>query len=376
VTLTVLNVAFPYAPVSADPVGGAEQVLAHIDQVLVAAGHRSIVIAVEGSQTAGDLVPLSRAACRIGCGLREETYRAVRQAIAHTTTSRTIDVIHLHGVDFASYLPPPGTAVVVSLHLPLEWYPAAALRISRPCTWLQPVSHSQTRVASADLGLLPPIENGVKADAFPRVDKRSFALLLGRVCPEKGFHEALDAAELAGVPLLLAGTLFPWPEHQSYFKRQIVPRLNHRRRWIGPVAGSRKRWLLAAARCVLVPSLASETSSLVAMEALAAGTPVIAYSNGALPDIVEHGVTGYIVEHASAMAEAIGATGRIDPEACRQAARDRFPLERSMAAYLNLYRQVSAASAAMGRANLELHTRTWPAHPRLSESTTRDNLHR
>src|SRR3954447_6735961 len=108
VGLTVLNVAYPFAPVGADATGGAEQVLSHIDQALVSAGHHSIVIACEGSQTAGTLIPVPRPA-----GLLDDeaitTARAWnRRAIESALERWPIDIVHLHGVDFQSYLPPAG----------------------------------------------------------------------------------------------------------------------------------------------------------------------------------------------------------------------------------------------------------------------------
>lgn len=346
--LTIVNVAFPFAPVTRDPVGGAEQVLAHLDRALVAAGHRSIVIAAEGSDTAGRLVAMP---CEREPSIergRLRTYDAVRTALGRLLREEAVDVVHLHGVDFHAYLPPAGVPVLVTLHLPLEWYPERALNNGRADTWLLPVSQAQADRASAGLPLLPPIRNGVEMRARSDVKKRPFALMLGRICPEKGFHEALRAAKLADAPLLLAGVVFPWAEHERYFETEILTRLDARRRWIGPATGVRKHRLLAAASCVLVPSLANETSSLVAMESLAAGTPVIAYNRGALPEIVEHGVTGYIVRDAVEMADAMRAIDRLSSEACRRAARERFSLERSMAAYLQLYANLtcSARSAA------------------------------
>ena len=143
------------------------------------------------------------------------------------------------------------------------------------------------------------------------------------------------------MPLLLAGQTFPYDAHESYFAREIAPRLDRARRFIGPIGLVRKRRLLSAARCLLLPSLAPETSSLVAMEALACGTPVIALPSGALPEIVEHGRTGFIVSDEQEMAEAIPAAARIEPEVCRAAARERFSLVRTVERYFALYRQLA-----------------------------------
>ncbi len=141
---------------------------------------------------------------------------------------------------------------------------------------------------------------------------------------------------------MIAGAAFPYPEHQHYLRTCILPRLDRTRRWIGPVAGWQKKRLIAQARCVLVPSKARETSSLVAMEAIAAGTPVIAYRSGALVEIVEDGHTGFVVDGIDAMAAAVAKVGRIDPETCRRSARERFPLARMTRAYLDRYAELAA----------------------------------
>ena len=231
--------------------------------------------------------------------------------------------------------------MLATLHLPLAWYPAGALAPRRPNTWLHPVSRSQAETAPPGAAIAEPIENGVDL-ATPSVRERGPALVLGRICPEKGIDDAIAAAARAGVSLLIAGTAFPYRAHRQYLETCIVPRLGPACRWIGAVAGERKKRLLAQARCVLVPSKVAETSLLVAMEAIAAGTPVIAYRNGALPEIVEDGRTGWIVDGIDAMAAAIDATDRIDSEACRQRACERFALERMTRAYLARYAELAA----------------------------------
>ncbi|MES2404378.1 MAG: glycosyltransferase [Pseudomonadota bacterium] len=342
-SLRVLSVAFPFAPVSADPVGGAEQVLAQIDRHLVERGHESVVIAPSGSSVHGRLVALPTPAGEWNDAMRARQHACVRAAIQRTLAQSRFDLVHCHGVDFADYLPPPGIPLLVTLHLPLDRYPPAALRSRRPLTWLQPVSREQSRDAPLDLGLLPPIRNGVADNPFAlRARTCGTALALGRICPEKGFDDAIRAARVADVELCIAGTVFPWPEHMRYAQEVISPMLDARRRWIGALHGLRKQWWLARARCVLVASHARETSSLVAMEALAAGTPVIAYPVGAIPELIEDGVTGFLVDGPRELAAAIRRVGAIDRRTCLRAARDRCRLAHTLAAYLALYLRLIA----------------------------------
>lgn len=340
--LTVLSVAYPLAPVSPDAVGGAEQVLSQLDMALTRAGHRSIVAACEGSVTAGTLLATPAASGVLDENVRRWVGEQHRQAIRRALDRWPIDVVHLHGVDFYTYLPPPGVPTLVTLHLPPSWYPPEVFRLRRPRTYLQCVSPAQRRACPPGAALLPDIENGVPTEALTaRHAKRRFVMMLGRICPEKGFHLGLDAAARARMPALLAGEVFRYEAHERYFRQEVAPRLDGLRRFIGPVGLARKRRLLSAARCLLAPSLAPETSSLVAMEALACGTPVVAFPSGALPDIVEHGKTGFLVQDERQMADAIVAASRLDPGVCRQTARQRFSLDRMTQQYVAVYRSLA-----------------------------------
>ncbi len=340
--LTVLSVGYPLAPVGGDTSGGAEQIVTRLDAALTRRGHRSIVVAPAGSQVTGQLVATLNPGGPLDEPVLLASQAAHRAAIAAALRRWRVDLVHLHGIDFHAYLPPEGPPALVTLHLPLDWYPREALRPRRPGTWLHCVSAAQRRTAPRDLQLVPDVPNGVDVDALAcRHAKRGFALALGRICPEKGFHLALDAARISGTPLLLAGEVFRYAAHEAFFRHEVAPRLDPQRRYIGPVGFARKRRLLAAARCLLVPSLVAETGSLVAMEAMACGTPVIAFPNGALADVVEHGVTGFLVRDAKEMAAAIRAASGIDPEACRAVARSRFSAARMVARYLALYHQLA-----------------------------------
>ena len=348
--LTILSVAYPLAPVGPDAVGGAEQVLTALDSALISAGHQSLVVACEGSKTQGTLFPIHISGSSLAETL-ESTDAQQRAAIKQLLRDHPVDLVHLHGLNFLKYMPPEDVPVVVTLHLPPSYYPPETFSLRRPGTFLHCVSRTQRRSCPPNAQLLPEIENGVafSEQRTPHA-KRNFCLALGRICPEKGFHLAIAAAELARMPLLIGGQIFDFPTHHEYFNKEIAPRCNGPIRFIGPVGLTRKRRLLSAARCLLVPSLAQETSSLVAMEALACGTPVIAFPSGALPEIVEHGRTGFIVNDAREMAEAIHAARSLDPRVCIEAARTRFPAERMVQRYLDMYQRLATATQARGRA--------------------------
>jgi glycosyltransferase involved in cell wall biosynthesis len=351
VTLTILSVAYSLAPVGPDAVGGAEQVLAQLDRALVDAGHRSIVVARDDSRTAGTLVPVPAQTGVLDDGARQRAWQAHREAIATALRRWPVDLVHLHGVDCAAYLPPPGVPALITLHLPPTWYPAETLSPTRPGTWLHCVSAAQHAACPESPSLLPTIDNGVPVEALAaRHAPRAFALVLGRICPEKGVHLAVEAAKRADASLLIAGEVFPYEAHRRYFADEVQPRLDARRRFIGPVGFARKRRLLTAARCLLVPSLAPETSSLVAREALACGTPVIGFPHGALPDTIEHGRTGFLVDGVDGMADAIGLARNLDSALCRRVARERFSLDGMTARYFNLYRRLARPDRAAARA--------------------------
>jgi glycosyltransferase involved in cell wall biosynthesis len=345
VSLTVLSVAHPFAAVGPDAVGGAEQVLTQLDGALVAAGHGSIVVASAGSRTSGLLVKTDAPAGKITDLQRQLTWAEHRRNVARALSCHPVDLVHIHGIDFHAYLPPPGAApVLVTLHLPPSWYAPQVFEPARADVHLHCVSRTQHRVCPAGAQLLPPIENGVPLRALNcRCSKRGFALSLGRICPEKNVHVALDAGRLARVAVLVAGQVFPYESHERYFREELAPRLDRERRFIGPVGFRRKRRLLTAARCLLLPTIAPETSSLAAMEALACGTPVVAFATGALPEIIDDGITGFLVRNAAEMAEAIEACDGIDPERCRVIARERFSAEGMIGKYFDLYEQLRRA---------------------------------
>ena len=183
-------------------------------------------------------------------------------------------------------------------------------------------------------------------DVELRPEKGNYVIAMGRICPEKGFHLAVDAATRAGVPLILAGTVFGYPAHHDYFANVLQPKLNGMHRFIGPVGVRRKEELLAGAQCLLIPSLVSETSSLVAMEALGCGTAVVAFRVGALPEIVVEGETGYLVDTPEQMADAIHSARQLSPSLCRENAIAHFSAQNMIDRYFKLYEELARAPAA------------------------------
>ena len=334
---TVLSVAYPLAPVSLATTGGAEQVLASIDSALVRAGHRSIVIARGDSLILGELVGIPVMESLLDDEAKVRAQSATRDAITRTLSGTHIDLVQLHGIDFASYIPDTTVPVLATLHLPPEWYPPEIFssRLALHC-----VSESQHRSCPPASNLLPPIPNGVDLNLYrPAFEPGHYVLLVARICPEKGIHLAIKACDEAEVPLIIAGDLFPYTEHVEYFEREVRPRIDGRKvRWIGRVAPERKRYLMSGARCVLITSLVQETSSLVAMEAAACGTPVVALPAGALPEVVADGTTGLITTE---LAKGIADVSRIDRKSCREHAEHWFDIGRTLERYFDLYSRLT-----------------------------------
>ena len=231
--------------------------------------------------------------------------------------------------------------MLATLHLPLDWYPPAVFE-HQPYR-LNCVSRSQ----AADTHL-PVIPNGIDLSPYAAepTRPRDRLVFLGRICPEKGPHTALQVAHRLDLPLVIAGPVHPYPDHESYFRDKVQPLLDQRRRYVGAVGIPGKTRLLASAQCLLIPSSVAETSSLVAMEAIASGAPVVAFRSGALPEVVDHGRTGFVVDSVEEMAEAVQRCTRpssntgLSPETSREIARRRFRAERMVADYLEFYKKL------------------------------------
>lgn len=358
----ILSVAFPYAVIGPRAVGGAEVVCSQIEAAMSSLGFRSVVVAHADSVPRGRLYGTRVPAGTITDELRAEVEAAHQVNIERALEDNSIGLVHMHGMDFHRYRISGTMPVLVTLHLPPSWYPEAIWDLPENYH-LVCVSASQRRdCPERAQKRLTVVGNGVAMPPLRslRTEGR-YALMLSRICPEKNLHAGLDAARLAGLPVLLGGEVFPYAAHEQYFREEIEPRLtsvgevheSHGRgrdghslaRFLGPVTQAEKERVLSRAACLLLPSLAPETSSLVAMEALAAGVPVIGMAVGAVPEIIEHGRTGFLVapdEAATqAMAEAIRRLPELSRAACRAAAEAQFPFERMLDGYSAMYRSLA-----------------------------------
>jgi glycosyltransferase involved in cell wall biosynthesis len=208
------------------------------------------------------------------------------------------------------------------------------------------ISHRQ-RASMPDLPVVTTIHHGIDATRYPFVArKQPYLLCVSRICPEKGCHLAIAASRSAGMPLKLAGLIEPTEEGKRYFHEQIEPQLGHDVEYLGEVGAEEKSRLMSNATALLFPAVWPEPFGLVAIEALACGTPVIASSAGALPEIIRDGLDGFLADGVQEMAAALRRIDTIDPAVCRRRVEDAFDSGRMTDQYQDAYRAISDSPTA------------------------------
>lgn len=347
---SILYVSYPLLPVSEASAGGAEQVLWALEREAVRKGLRTTVAACTGSNVAGELLETGAAVEALDAFEAREAEHSAR--IVQECRDRRFSLIHDHSGHFFRHAAEVNVPVLATLHLPRSFYPQDHFSDLAPNVYFNCVSERQFSSFRDLPRMLPTATNGIALDVFkPNGSRRGHLLWLGRICPEKAPHIALDVAVRMDIPLVIAGQVYPFSHHQQYFRREIRPRLakNPISCFIDTPTLDEKLRVLQRARALLITSEAAETSSLVAIEAMACGTPVIAYGNGALPEIIRNGETGFVVHTVREMCNAIDAVGEIRPEACRRYVEQNHSAERMAAAYFERYREVLARAGSSAR---------------------------
>lgn len=335
--MRVAIIAPPWVAVPPPAYGGTENVLDALARGLEGAGH-DVLLCTTGDSTC----PVPRAAHfehALGIAPQNSALCELRHVIASYGSAADYDIIHDHTlagpIYAAGFVDRP---VVTTNHGPFsegldEYYRALAGRIP-----VIAISHSQA--AASGLPLAGVVHHGIDTARFPQGDGRGdYAVFLGRITASKGAHVAAQVALTAGVRLVIAGKCDEAHEI-AYFAEHVRPLLGDQVEFIGEADRKTKLDLLGGARCLLNPIAWPEPFGLVMVESLACGTPVVATRQGAVPEIVEDGVTGLLADDHLGLVRAVQGAVDLDRSKCRRAALERFSAERMVAEHLRIYEQV------------------------------------
>jgi glycosyltransferase involved in cell wall biosynthesis len=328
--------------------GGTERVVHWLTEGLVARGHEVTLFASGDSRTSARLVACAPTALRLA-GVRDPSPWNTGQVrtVIHEALAGCFDVVHCH-VDHWGFAISSLTATPVlhtmhgrmddSDHHPLYSRAEECLLVSISDMQREPV-RGATWVGT--------IHHGMPLDLFPfspRAQEPPFALFLGRISPEKRPDLAIEIARRAKIPLKIAAKVDP--KDRLYFEREIAPLLGHGVEFLGEVDDREKTVLLGQAIALLFPIDWPEPFGLVAIEALACGTPVISRPKGALPEIVEEGRTGFLGLSVEDLAQALALAPELDREACRASFEKRFSRERMIEDYERIYEKLVAEAGS------------------------------
>lgn len=330
-------IAPPWLPVPPPSYGGTEQVLDTLARGLQDTGHDVVLFTTGDSSCPTPRRHVYPKAERDRLG---DTVPELFHTLCAYEALADRDVIHDHtiaGLLVADRL--GGPPVVATAHSAfseelVKIYSTVQERVS-----IVAISADQAARAP-DLTISRVIHHGLDADAFSiGSGTGGYLLFLGRMSPDKGAHIAAQVARAANRRLLIAAKLQS-PLEQHYFDEQVAPLLGDDVIHLGEVDGTMKRDLLEGAEALVNPIRWPEPFGLVMIEALACGTPVITFPEGASPEIVEHGKTGFLCGDESEMVQALGCVDQVDRRVCRRSFEERFSARRMVQSYLDLYREL------------------------------------
>jgi len=333
-------IAPPWVPVPPVEYGGTELVIDLLARGLVEAGNEVVLFTTGDSTcpvTRRWMHPHALGTAAAPRGEREHVEAAYRELA-------DVDLIHDHTLagPVRVGLHPTGTPVVTTAHgeftpvMRRHFATAAARGVS-----VVAISHAQ-RSTAPGIPVAAVIHHGIEPERFPagRGDGR-YALFLGRMSPDKGAHRAIRIARAAGRRIILAAKMQE-PEERRYFTERVEPLLGDDAIFVGEVGGRRKVELIGGAEALVNPIRWPEPFGLVMIEALACGTPVLTFPEGAAPEIVEDGRTGWLCVDEDDMASKLAIVSQIDRAACRASVRARFTAARMVREHLALYRRLIA----------------------------------
>jgi glycosyltransferase involved in cell wall biosynthesis len=339
--LKIAQVAPPWLSLPPRKHGGTELVVSLLTEELCKAGHDLTLFAPGESSTSATLVATPKSAAGVSRMSSPSFERMQIRELARVADH--FDVIHVHTVEqlrAAGTLPVP---VVMTLHDP----PSPALRSIAPHVHMVPPSQSYAQNACS-LDLMQPIHHGIDVDRYPvRGERDDFLLFIGRAVPEKGLHRAIAAARDARTRLVAVVVRSGLAREERYLADVVKPILTPDVTLLDQVDFSRKVELMGSAGGLLFPIAWNEPFGLVVVEAMACGTPVIATSCAAVPELVLSGVTGFVApQHAyKRLVEEVVRNGKlraIDQWACRRHVERRFNSRLMALRYVVAYERVIA----------------------------------
>lgn len=330
--------------------GGTERVVAHLTDALVAAGHEVTLFASGDARTAARLAPMRERAIRLDpAPLKSDV--AAHLAMLHEVRSRAdeFDVLHFH-IDLLHFplFEELGARTLTTLHGRLDLADLPEVYRRWPQFPLISISDSQRRPLPL-ANWLATVHHGLPDDLLdfsPR--HRGYLAFVGRISPEKRPDRAIEIARRAGLPLKIAAKVDP--ADATYFREVVEPLLpGGNVEFLGEVDDAGKNELLGGAAALLFPIDWPEPFGLVMIEAMACGTPVIAWNGGSVPEIVDEGVTGSIVRSLDEALAALRRVDAFDRARVRAVFERRFSVTTMANRYLDLYSRVGRSARPRGR---------------------------
>lgn len=320
--------------------GGTERVVSALTEALVARGHDVTLFASGNSRTSGRLHATTETHLREHYANDASTktlYTHLHLGTAYGQQDR-FDIIHDHtgtyGAPFAQLSLTPS---VITLHGVIHSHVRIMFQhFTKPA--LVTISNNQ-RKAAPGLNYEATIYNGLDFRTYPQgVRSGKYLLFVGRICPQKGVHIAIESAQKSGLPLIIAAKYEPHiAENKKYFESAIQPKLSNTIRFIGEVNETDRNALFRDAIASLHPATWEEPFGLTLIESMACGAPVIALNRGSIPEIIRDGVGGFAVETPGEIVQAIGKIGGLSRTACAAYARGSFSADRMAQGYEKVY---------------------------------------